>query len=189
MMTSLSQPFPFWALILVGGVLFCFSPASVWGKVLHSREEALRLAFPDADRVEPQIFTLTEDQQQQAARLSATPVETKQGSFYTGYKDGQVLGYAFLDTRTVRTLPGTFLVVLSPAGNVQKVMVLAFHEPEDYLPPERWLQQFEEKALGPDVQLHHGIHGIVGATLSSQAVTNAVRFSLALFQILLQERH
>src|SRR5690349_139693 len=178
MMTSHSWQFTSRALISVLSALLSFTPASVWGKVLHSREEALALAFPDADRVEPQVFTLTEDQQQQVARLSATPVETKQGSFYIGYKNGQVSGYAFLDTRTVRTLPGTFLVVLSPAGAVQKVMVLAFHEPEDYLPPERWLQQFEEKTLGPEVQLHRGIHGVVGATLSSQAVTNAVRFSL-----------
>jgi Na+-translocating ferredoxin:NAD+ oxidoreductase RnfG subunit len=68
-------------------------------------------------------------------------------------------------------------------------MVLAFHEPEDYLPPERWLRQFEEKSLGPGVQLRRDIHGISGATLSSQAVTNAVRLSLALFQLLIQERH
>jgi Na+-translocating ferredoxin:NAD+ oxidoreductase RnfG subunit len=170
-------------------VAISFAATTAWGKVIHSRAEALTLAFPEADRVEPQAFSLTDDQQQQTARLSTSPVETKRGNFYIGYKAEQILGYAFLDTRTVRTLPGTFLVVLSPTGSVQKVLVLAFHEPEDYLPPERWTQQFEEKTLGPDVQLHKGIHGIAGATLSSQAVTNAVRFSLALFHILLQERH
>jgi Na+-translocating ferredoxin:NAD+ oxidoreductase RnfG subunit len=162
---------------------------SVWGKVVHSREEALSLAFPDAERTETRVFPLTEEEQQRAATLSSTPRETKQATIYVGHKGEQILGYAFLDTRNVRTLPGTFLVVISPTGSVQKVMVLAFHEPEDYLPPDRWLRQFEEKPLGPDIQLHHGIHGITGATLSSQAVTNAVRLSLALFQILIQERH
>ena len=100
-----------------------------------------------------------------------------------------MLGYAFLDTRMVRTLPATFLIVLSPAGIVQRVQVLAFHEPEDYLPPERWLRQFEQQPLGPDLQLHRNIHGIAGATLSSQSVTNAVRQALALFQVLIQEGH
>jgi len=175
--------------VTIVAVVFSLAATSAWGKVVHSREEALALAFPEADRVENRLFTLTDEQQQQAATLSSTPIETKQAGIYVGYKHEQVLGYAFLNTRNVRTLPGTFLVVIAPAGSVQKILVLTFHEPEDYLPPERWLQQFEEKSLGPDVQLHRGIHGIVGATLSSQAVTNAVRFSLALFQILIQERH
>ncbi len=175
--------------VAIGAVVFSLVATSAWAKVIHSREEALALAFPAADRVENRLFTLTEEQQQQAATLASAPIETKQGSMYIGYKNEQILGYAFLVTRNVRTLPGTFLVVIAPAGTVQKILVLAFHEPDEYLPPERWLQQFEEKSLDPDVQLHRGIHGIVGATLSSQAVTNAVRFSLALFQILIQERH
>lgn len=170
-------------------VFTLFLSTSVWGKVVHSREEALSLAFPDAERTETQVFSLTEEEHHRATTLSSTQLEAKQTTIYVGHKGEQILGYAFLDTRNVRTLPGTFLVVISPTGSVQKVMVLAFHEPEDYLPPERWLRQFEEKSLGSDVQLHHGIHGITGATLSSQAVTSAVRLSLALFQILIQERH
>lgn len=170
-------------------VFIFFFSASVWGKVVHSREEALALAFPDADRTETRVFQLTEEEQQRAAILSSTRLEAKQATVYVGHREEQILGYAFLDTRNVRTLPGMFLLVISPTGSVQKVMVMAFHEPEDYLPPERWLRQFEEKPLGPNVQLHQGIHGITGATLSSQAVTNAVRLSLALFQILIQERH
>jgi Na+-translocating ferredoxin:NAD+ oxidoreductase RnfG subunit len=169
-------------------VCLTLSTNLVWGKVLHSREEALQLAFPDAERTETRRLTLTEEEQKRVVTLATTPLDTKQFTFYTGYKDGQLLGYAFVQTLTVRTLPGTFLVVVSPTGVVQKVMALAFHEPEDYLPTERWMQQFEQKMLGPDVQLRQGIHSIAGATLSSQAVTNAVRLSLALFQFLTQER-
>lgn len=147
------------------------------------------MAFPTAERIENRLFTLTEEEAKRAAALASSKMESKQVSVYIGHTGENTLGYAFLDTRNVRTLPGAFLVVVSPTGAVQKVLVLAFHEPEDYLPPERWLRQFEEKSLGPEVQLYHGVHGIAGATLSSQAVTNAVRSSLALFQILIQERH
>jgi len=161
----------------------------VCAKVLHSRQEALTLAFPEAERVENRTFTLSEEQAKRVTTLATTPLESKQVTIYIGYKGEQVLGYAFLDTRMVRTLPATFLIVLSPAGIVQRVQVLAFHEPEDYLPPERWLRQFEQQPLGPDLQLHGNIHGIVGATLSSQSVTNAVRQALALFQVLIQEGH
>jgi FMN-binding protein len=161
----------------------------VQAKVLHSRQEALTLAFPEAERVENQTFTLSEEQAKRVTTLATTPLESKQVTVYIGYKGERVLGYTFLDTRMVRTLPATFLIVLSPVGIVQRVQVLAFHEPEDYLPPERWLRQFEQQPLGPDLQLHRNIHGIAGATLSSQSVTNAVRQALALFQVLIQEGH
>ena len=157
--------------------------------VLHSRQEALTLAFPEAERVETRTVALSEEQAKRVTTLAAAPLESRQATVYVGYKGGQVLGYAFLDTRVVRTLPATLLVVLSPAGTVQRVQVLAFHEPDDYLPPERWLRQFEQQPLGPDLQLHRTIHGIAGATLSSQSVTNAVRQALALFQVLVREGH
>ena len=157
-------------------------------KVVHSREEALTLAFPDAERVETRAFSLTEEEVKRVATLATTPVDAKQATVYVGYKGAQVLGYAFLQTQTVRTLPATFLIVLSPTGVVQRVLVLAFHEPEDYLPPERWLRQFEQKTLAPELQLHRDIHGIAGATLSAQAVNGAVRQALALFHVLIQER-
>ena len=172
---------------LLVGVHWALPATPVSAKVLHSREEALALAFPEAERVENRAFTLSEEQAKRVMTLATTPLESTQATVSIGYKNEQVLGYAFLDSRTVRTLPATFLIVLSPAGVVQHVLVLAFHEPEDYLPPERWLRQFDQRPLGPDLQLHRNIHGIAGATLSSQSVTNAVRQALALFQVLIQE--
>lgn len=162
------------------------SPAEA--TVLHSREEIPSLAFPEAERVEPHTFVLTPQEMQHVAALTATPPDSKQRTVYIGHKGEQVLGYAFLETCNVRTLPGTFLIVLSPAGVVQKVLVVAFHEPEEYLPAERWLRQFEQKSFGPALQLRRDIHGITGATLSAQAVTTAVRQALAFFQVLIQQR-
>lgn len=176
-------------LTFVIGVQVTRAVPSVQAKVLHSRQEALTLAFPDAEHVENRTFTLSEEQAQRVTALATTPLESKQTTVYIGYKGEQALGYAFLDTRMVRTLPATFLIVLSPVGIVQRVQVLAFHEPEDYLPPERWLRQFEQQPLGPDLQLHRHIHGLAGATLSSQSVTNAVRQALALFHVLIREGH
>lgn len=161
-------------------------PTVAQAKVFHSKQEALALAFPDAERVETRTFFLTEEQVQQAATLATAPIDSKLVTFYVGHKDGQPLGYALIDTNVVRTLPETFLILLSPAGIVQKLFVLAFYEPEEYLPPERWLRQFEQKTLSPDLQLRRDIHGIAGSTLSARAVTSGVRRALALFQVLIQ---
>lgn len=172
-------------MVLTG--IFSFSLLEAQAKVFHSKEEALALAFPDTEQVETRTFFLTEEQVQRVANLAMTAVDSKLVTFYVGYKDGQPLGCAFIETNVVRTLPETFLIVLSPTGVVQKLFVLAFYEPGEYMPPERWLRQFEQKALNPDLQLRRDIHGIAGSTLSARAVTSGVRRALALFQVLIQE--
>ncbi len=96
-------------------------------------------------------------------------------------------GYALLDVRTVRTFPEALLIVLTPDGALRSVRVLAFHEPTEYQPPERWLARLEGKRLGPDLRLKRDIQGIAGATLSSQSVLRAVRTALALYQVVIRD--
>jgi Na+-translocating ferredoxin:NAD+ oxidoreductase RnfG subunit len=100
-----------------------------------------------------------------------------------------VLGYAMIDIHNVRTMPEAFMVVLSPQGNVKSVRVLAFHEPLDYLPNQRWYGQFDEKSLASPLRLGGDIHGVVGATLSARATTRGVRRALAYYQVLVQGEH
>ena len=176
-----------WQAIVLAGVLHLLASATI-AKVFHSKQEALAIAFPGADRVETRTFFLTDDQVQQVTALASAPVDSKLVTFYVGHKDGQLVGYAFIETNIVRTLPETFLIVLSPTGVVQKLFVLAFYEPEEYLPSERWLRQFDQKTLTPDLQLRRDIHGIAGSTLTSRAVTSGVRRVLAFFQVLIQEK-
>ena len=169
-------------------VLRFLTPTPALAKAFYSKEEALALAFPQAEKVDQRSFFLTDEQAQQVATLAAAPVESKLATFYVGQKNGTVMGYAFIETHIVRTQPETFLIVLSPTGSIQKVFVLAFYEPEEYLPTERWLHQFDQQVLGPELQLRRNIHGIAGATLTARAVTSGVRRVLALFQVLLRER-
>jgi hypothetical protein len=161
-------------------------PATAAAKAFYSKQEALALAFPEAEQVETKTLFLTDDQVQHVSTLASAPVESKLATIYIGRKAGQVLGYAFIETNIVRTLPETFLVVVAPTGVVQKLFVLAFYEPEEYMPSTRWLQQFDQKTLTPSLQVRHDIHGIAGATLSSRAITNGVRKALSLFQVLVQ---
>jgi len=155
--------------------------------VFYTKSEALHLAFPEADRVENKIFFLREEQVKQVEELAKTPVESKLVTFYVGRKGEEVLGYAFIDTHIVRTLPEAFLAVLSPDGVVQRLHVLAFYEPMEYLPAERWLRQFDQTPLGLELRLGQNIHGIAGSTLTARAITSGVRKALALYRVLIKE--
>jgi transcriptional regulator of nitric oxide reductase len=154
--------------------------------VFLAKDEALALAFPGAERIEDRVLILTDEQKSQVEKLARAPLESQLWTIYVGWKGGEVQGYAIIDTHVVRTLPETFMVVLDPAGTVRRVDILAFHEPPDYLPTERWVGQFKGRALDDDLKLNAGVQGITGATLSATAMTAGVRRALALFAILVK---
>jgi hypothetical protein len=172
--------------IVALGLLIGASPGEA--KVFYTRPEALQLAFPQAERVETETFILGEKQVQQVQEIARTKLDSKLATFYVGIKEGKVLGYAFIDNHIVRTLPEALVVVLSPDGVVQKLHVLAFYEPLDYLPSERWLKQFAQKTAETAMRLGWDIHGIAGSTLTARAITKGVRKVLALYQVLIKDK-
>jgi hypothetical protein len=166
-------------------ILLVFAaPGSAFATVYHSRSEALELAFPSADRIESKTYILNPDQVERIQQASRGEVESKLVKVYTGMKGDEVLGYAFIDTHTVRTMPEAFMVVLSPNGIVRSLRILAFYEPREYQPNNRWYAQFEQVSTGQSLRVGGDIHGIVGATLSARATTRGVRRALAFYEIL-----
>ncbi len=163
------------------------SATTIEAEVFYSKTKALQVAFPTADRVETQTFFLTPQQIERIEALAQTSVDSKLATFYVGHAADTVQGYAFIESHIVRTFPETFLMVVSPDGSLQKLLVLAFYEPLEYLPSELWLEQFDQKQLTPSLRLRRDIHGIMGSTLTAQAATQGVRKVLALFQVLIQE--
>jgi hypothetical protein len=173
------------AVPLLAGLLVLASSPPGEGVVFHARDEALEIAFPEADHVEARDFFLTPEQRSEIESRAKAPLESNLLTVYVGERDGQVTGYAVLDTHLVRTLPETFLVVLSPEGTIRSTHVLAFYEPLEYLPPERWLRQFDGESLGDDLHVGRKIAGITGSTLSARAVTGGIRRALAIHSVLL----
>jgi len=159
-------------------------PTSALATVYHSRSEALELAFPGADRIDTRTHILNDEQVAKIREASRGEVESKLVKVYMGMKGDEVLGYAFIDTHTVRTMPEAFMVVLSPDGVVRSLRVLAFYEPREYQPNDRWYAQFERTTSEQGLRVGGDIHGIAGATLSARATTRGVRRALAFYEIL-----
>ena len=168
--------------------LVCVVPTAAFATVYHSRSEALELAFPDADRIESKTHILNEEQVERIQQAARGEVESKLVKVYTGMRGDEVLGYAFIDTHVVRTMPEAFMVVLSPDGTVRSLRILAFYEPPEYQPNGRWYSQFEKKSADQALRLGGDIHGIAGATLSARATTRGVRRALAYYEILIASR-
>lgn len=161
--------------------------SSARAEVFASQAEALAAAFPRAERIEKRSVLLDDAQARAIEQRAQAPLESRLVTLHTAWREGRPLGYAFIDVHNVRTLPEALLVVITPDGRVGETRMLAFYEPHDYLPPQRWLRQFDARALAPDLRIGGAIHGIAGATLSSRAVISSVRRSLALFAVLVAE--
>lgn len=158
--------------------------AKVEAKVFLSQKEALELAFPGADRIDEQVYILTAEKKSAIEELSRRNLDSELVTIYSGFKGDQLMGYAFIDIHTVRTLPEAFMAVLDPDGKVASLHVLAFYEPTEYMPSERWYKQFSGKVLGNPLRVGREVHGVVGATLSTQAVSRSVRKILAIHEVL-----
>ena len=151
-----------------------------------TQEEALELAFPSATSIERHTAFLGAREVEAARRLAGSGVEMRSGvvTYYSARRESAPLGTAYFDAHRVRTLPEVVMVVVSPQGTVDRVEVLKFTEPPQYRPRTAWLRQFLGKRLSREVSLRRGIANMTGATLTSRAVTDAIRRVLALHQVI-----
>lgn len=170
----------------VAGAVLCVG-ASAWATVLITVEEALAQAFPDAT-TERQTLFLSDDQRTRAEKACGAEVSSALATRYVAHRqDGAVLGWAYLDTHRVRTLPETLMIVLGADGAVRRVEVVTFREPLEYMPREGWYGQYEGQRLDEDLALKREIRPVTGATLTARATTEAVRRVLAIHAVVARE--
>jgi hypothetical protein len=161
------------------------SSAAAPGKVFLTLDEALELAFGAKARVERGTVYLTEEQREAAEELAGEELPGGIAHPYTARDEsGALLGTAWIDSHRVRTLRETVMVVVTPDQRVKRVELLAFAEPEDYVPRGSWYAQFVGRRLDDELDLKRGIRGVTGATLTARATTSAVRRVLAVHRVL-----
>jgi hypothetical protein len=152
------------------------------GKVFMDRDEALELAFPGC-AVERTTVYLDEEQVERIEALSKVEFEGSILYPYRALREGEVVGTAYFDTHRVRSKRETLMVVVGADGSVGRVEVLAFGEPVDYIPRDRWYGQFDGRPLDEDLTLGRKIRGVTGATLTAVATTECARRVLASHQV------
>lgn len=172
--------------LALAAVLSPFFAGDVSGKVYLSQKQALAEAFPDASRIDRRTILLRKSEVAKIEAMTHVKVEVRVVVFHTAYREDELLGYAHIDVHNVRTKPEALMIVLSPEGTVRSVRILAFHEPLDYRPTDRWYRQFVGKGKGEGLRIGRDIHGVAGSTLSAQAAADGVRRMLAYWDVLLR---
>ena len=170
--------------LFLGLFLFALVAQAAGAKSFLTQEQALKRAFPAGTQVVRETFFLAPAQLDEVRRRSGGDFDQELLIRYVGIRGGVIAGYAYFDAHRVRTLPETIMVVVTPAGEIDRVEILSFAEPEDYLPRPRWLDQFKGRKLDDELSLRGRIRPITGASLSGRSIVNASRRLLALHQIL-----
>ena len=155
-------------------------------QVLMTQEEALQLAFPEPAVIERRTAYLDETEIAEVERL-AEPARGKDHAvvtYYLGWLGSRALGAAYFDAHRVRTLQEVLMVVVDPEARVSRIEVLGFAEPPEYMAPDGWLELFARRRLEPGTSTRGDVPILTGATLTSHAVSDAVRLSLALHQVI-----
>lgn len=168
--------------------ILCFLVPVGWARVFMTQEQALKLAFPDACSIERKTVFLSDSDVGEIQKKAKSRVESRVVTYYVGKSTDGVMGFAFFQTHVVRTMPEIFMAVVESNGRLRFVEILAFYEPEDYLPPKRWLDLLGGKMLNDKLWVKRGVRNIAGATLSTRAITAGIRRVLATFEVVVKNR-
>ncbi len=139
---------------------------------------ALRAVFPDADRFDSRDVLLTDEMVASIERLARARVRERLVTFYTAVKGGATEGYAVIHSHVVRTKRETFVIAFDPDGRIRRITVVAFLEPQEYRPQERWLAQFAGKGAEDRLAVGNDLAPITGATLTARGVAEESRWLL-----------
>ncbi len=159
------------------------------GESYLSKEEALRLVFPNGETVAERWVDLDVDVHRALEeRCGTSPARVL---LYVGRLDGRLAGYAMIHREITKTLPATFIVGVCPAGTVTEVAVLSHEEHiGGECRKERFLKQFDGMSAGSNFKVGGGggVLPMIGATMSCNAVARAVRRTALVVQLQFVEK-
>lgn len=166
------------AALLIGALLIA---DFAFARVYSTQDDAIKRLFSGSE-VEKKNLYLTEEDKARIESLAKLKLDSRLFVYYVGMRDGKVTGYAAVASNIVRTKQAVTMVVLNPDKTLRSVEVLAFYEPEEYLPRAAWFRQFAGQALSDRLRPGRDIHTVTGATLSVNSFTGEARKVLAVFQ-------
>ncbi len=154
-------------------------------EVLVTEKAALARAFP-GQAVERRTLYLRPEQLTALEKAARSKLPSPVVTVFIARSGETVTGRAVLDTHIVRTMPESLLTVIEPDGRLRMALVLQFGEPPDYLPRQGWLDTLRGRSLDEQLWPGRGVRRVTGATLTVQALTEAMRRSLAIDRIVLR---
>lgn len=166
---------------------FLAVPQGLEARVFTTPEAAMEAAFPKTKITTRRLY-LTTAQKEEIQHRWGRPVQSRLYTVFLAVDDrGRRTGYGFLHTEKVRSKEQTLFIAVTPEEAIRSVTLVSFFEPEEYIPPNRWLRLFEGKSLarsaGDGLLPGLDIPVMSGATLTTRSCAESARFILMLMPL------
>jgi len=153
---------------------------SLFAKVLISPVNAMKENYAQYTSIQKKVLTLSPEQMHLVQQNAKVKLHAKKYTVYIAQKNKKILGYGILINKKVRSKNSVILYFIEH-NELKDIEIIAFNEPQEYLPSKEWQKQFQNKKTTTNLQLSKNIPNITGATLSARAVVESSRIAFALY--------
>lgn len=170
--------------LLILSVLM-LSGASAYGapQIYLSKEQALKLVCGEEAEALYSPQAISKSTHEILGNEDLDDSDSDTANFFICSKAGNVSAYALIDSEVGKHMPITYIVGLTPRGEITRVEVMVFRETIGWEVKERsFMKQFEGKSIDADLRIGSEIKHVTGATLSSRAMSKGVRRALILWR-------
>jgi len=155
-----------------------------------SIDAAQKAVYPEADAFQEVVLQQSPDQLR--AILARAGPQPTHGTMrlWRATRDGVLLGHVFVDEVIGRQSLITYALGIETSGNIRNLEIMAYRESHgSEIRNPAWRGQFAHRSDLDQLRFRTDIKNISGATLSSEHVTQGVRWLVALWQAALRPSH
>jgi thiamine biosynthesis lipoprotein len=170
---------------LLALLLVLTATLQIHGETYLSEEQAVKIALQGAAAVTVDTKQLTPAQRESLQRKTGLRFPEPLYKFFVGHnKDGTPNAYAVIMNEIGKEEFITFIVGMTPKGEVGDVAILEYRESRgSEVREKRFMRQFRGKKSTDPVRVNQDIINYTGATLSSEAIARGVKKALVLVQV------
>ncbi|MBI2194043.1 MAG: FMN-binding protein [Planctomycetes bacterium] len=152
-------------------------------QVYLTKDQAIEIILKGSEKVSELPVQLTTDQVERIEKRLGKPIGSRTFSILRGETGGQVDAYGLIVEEVGKFRPITFVVGVSPQGEVTRVAIMVYRECRGgEVRHPRFLKQFHGKTGKNPLRINKDILNVTGATLSVIGVTSGVRKALAIVE-------
>ena len=149
--------------------------------VYLTEENALKILFPKAQKIQAEELRLTPDQKLRIQDRIGWKFPEESFRAFKAETDGKVDGYAVIQETIGKHRPITYIVGITPQGKVFDVEIMVYRESKgSEVRRKRFNAQYEGKTAQDPISINKDIINITGATMSVRSVSAAVKRALVL---------
>ena len=150
-------------------------------EVFLTEEDALKLMFPQSERIRKDVLTLSPEKKLQIEERIGWKFPEESFEVYIGETGTQINGYALVQNTIGKHKPMTYMVGVDNTGHVSNVELLIFREARgSEVRTKRFNVQYEGKTVLDPVRINKDIINISGATMSVRSISAGVKRVLVL---------